>query len=103
MTVPNQVIIYDDQRNQVLIDEEAPTVITVQLLGTEATILANRHVHTQASPATSWVVTHGLGGKPQVTVVDTADTLVIGDVSYNSSTQLTVSFTAAFAGNAYLT
>ena len=99
---PNAVNIYEDGRNQICIDPEAPTVIAVQLLGTES-IFARRHVHTQASPSTSWVITHALKGKPQVTVVDTADTCVVGDVIYNSDTQITVSFSAAFAGNAYLT
>ena len=102
MTVPNQVICYEDSRNTISIEPEAPTVIAVQLLGTE-TVFARRHVHTQASPSTSWVITHALKGKPQVTVVDTADTTVVGDVLYNSDTQITVSFSAAFVGNAYLT
>ena len=99
---PNAVNVYEDGRNQICIDPEAPTVIAIQLLGTE-TIFVRRHVHTQASPATSWSITHALKGKPQVTIVDTADTCVVGDVTYNSDTQITVSFSAAFAGNAYLT
>ena len=101
MTVPNQVTIYEDQRNQVTVDEDAPTLLTVQLGLSQAQ--NSRHVHNQASPSTSWVITHGLGGKPSVTIVDSADTTVVGDVTYNSNTQITVSFSAAFAGNAYLT
>jgi FKBP-type peptidyl-prolyl cis-trans isomerase 2 len=36
-------------------------------------------------------------------VVDTADTVVVGDVTYVSNTEIRVDFTAAFAGFAYLT
>ena len=65
--------------------------------------LTRRKVHTQASVSSTWVITHDLGGRPSVTVVDSAGTVVVGDVSYNSDTQVTVSFTAPFSGYAYLT
>ena len=59
-------------------------------------------VWTQSSAASVWVITHALGKFPSVTVVDSAGTLVEGDVEYNSITQITLSFGAAFAGLAYL-
>ena len=101
MTTPNQVLVYEDARNQVNVTEDAPTQIVVQLGLAQS--FTSRYVHTQSSAATSWTVSHPLGGRPQVTVVDTSDTTVIGDVTYNSDTQIPISFTAAFAGNAYLT
>jgi hypothetical protein len=64
---------------------------------------SNRHVHDQASAAATWTVTHTLGGRPSVTVVDSTGTVVVGDVSYNSDTQVTITFSAAFSGSAYLT
>ena len=64
---------------------------------------ATRHVHTQNSAATTWTVTHTLGGRPSVTVVDSTGTVVVGDVQYNSDTQVTLTFSAAFSGSAYLT
>lgn len=70
---------------------------------TTATQDNERHVHTQSSPSTTWVITHELKGRPSVTVVDSAGTMVIGEVTYNSDTQVTVNFTAAFSGFAYLT
>jgi hypothetical protein len=39
---------------------------------------------------------------PSVEVVDSAGTLVIGDISYIDNNSLTVSFVAAFGGKAYL-
>jgi hypothetical protein len=66
-------------------------------------LIPKRHVHTQSSAATSWSITHALTGYPSVTVVDSAGTVVIGDVQYNSTTSITVTFQSAFAGKAYLT
>jgi hypothetical protein len=62
-----------------------------------------RHVHTQASPSSTWTINHTLGGYPSVMVVDSASTVVIGEVLYISTTQVQVSFTAPFSGFAYLT
>lgn len=66
-------------------------------------VLNDRHVHTQGSPSTQWVITHALGGRPSVTVVDSGATTVIGEVVYDSDTQITINFTAPFSGYAYLT
>jgi len=49
------------------------------------------------------VITHQLGGRPQVTIVDSADTVVVGEVTYNSNSEVEVNFTSAFSGFAYLT
>jgi hypothetical protein len=62
-----------------------------------------RHVHTQASVSATWTINHSLGGYPSVTVVDTASTVVYGEVSYISTTQVRVVFSAPFSGFAYLT
>lgn len=62
-----------------------------------------RHIYTQSSPSTLWTITHSLGGRPSVTIVDSAGTVVVGEVTYNSDTEISVSFTAPFSGYAYLT
>lgn len=62
-----------------------------------------RLIHTQASASTTWSITHSLGGRPSVTVVDSGGTVVIGEVVYNSDTSITINFSAAFSGFAYLT
>ncbi len=66
-------------------------------------VLNDRHVHEQNTPSTAWNITHALGGRPSVTVVDSGGTVVIGEVVYNSDTSITINFTAAFSGSAYLT
>jgi len=99
--VPNQVYINQDTANQVLVNQDAPNLVTVRAgSGTSNT---RRHEHTQGQASTTWSITHTLGGKPQVTIVDSADTHVFGEVQYLSNTQLQVTFSAAFSGKAYLT
>lgn len=62
-----------------------------------------RYIHTQAVAASTWSITHPLGGRPSVTIVDSAGTTVVGEVVYNSDTSVTVLFTSPFSGQAYLT
>lgn len=59
-------------------------------------------VFTQAIPAAVWVIDHGLGQFPAIDVVDSSGRIVEGDVVYDSSNQMTVTFIAPFAGLAYL-
>lgn len=60
------------------------------------------YIHTQSTPAATWTITHNLNKFPSVTVVDSANTEVIGDVQYTNNTTLTVAFSSAFSGKAYL-
>ena len=60
------------------------------------------YVHTQGVPAAQWVITHNLGKKTSVTVVDSADQVVIGQITYNSDNQVTLDFQGSFSGKAYL-
>lgn len=57
---------------------------------------------TQAIASDTWTITHPLGKYPSVTVIDSAGTEVEGDVSYPSTSQIVVLFSAAFGGFAYL-
>ena len=59
------------------------------------------YVHDQGAAAAEWVVTHNLNKFCSVTVVDTANTVVIGEIEYNSVNQATLTFQSAFAGKAY--
>jgi len=65
--------------------------------------VASRHVHTQGTASTIWTITHALGGYPSVSIVDSAKTVVYGEVSYTSTSQIVVNFSSAFSGYAYLT
>ena len=65
------------------------------------------YTNNQSSTSDTWTITHNLNRFPSVTVVDSANTVVIGTIVYNSINQLTITFFAggsavAFQGKAYL-
>ena len=99
--VPNQVYVNQDTPNQVIVNQDSPNLVTVK--SGVGTINTRRHIHTQGQASTTWTITHTLGGRPQVTIVDSADTHVFGEVQYLSNSQVMVTFSAAFSGKAYLT
>ena len=57
---------------------------------------------TQSTPATVWTINHDLNKFPSVSIVDSANDEVIGEVRYASSTQIIITFSAAFSGKAFL-
>lgn len=59
-------------------------------------------VFIKSTPDSVWEITHNLDKYPSVTVVDSAGSVVIGDITYTSKSALTVTFSAAFSGKAYL-
>ena len=59
-------------------------------------------VFIKSTPDSVWDITHDLDKYPSVTVVDSAGSVVIGDITYTSKSALTVTFSAAFSGKAYL-
>lgn len=58
--------------------------------------------HDQDAASDTWVITHNLQKYPSISVVDSANNIVVGDTVYNSINQLTIYFTGSFSGKAYL-
>ena len=58
--------------------------------------------YSTVAPSDTWVITHNLGKNPSVTVVDSANTVVIGNIEYLSDNELVITFAGAFSGSAYL-
>jgi len=50
----------------------------------------------------TWTVVHNLNKYPSVSIVDTAGDEVIGQVHFNDSNTVTITFTAAFSGKAFI-
>lgn len=67
----------------------------------QAAARAAGYTHTQNVPSTTWSVTHNLGKRPSVTIVDTGDNVVIGEIQYTNDNSLVLTFSAAFSGKAY--
>ena len=60
------------------------------------------YAHNQSTASASWSIAHNLNKYPSVTITDSAGDEVEGEVRYNGLNSLTVSFSAPFAGKAYL-
>jgi hypothetical protein len=61
-----------------------------------------KYVYIQNTPETTWTITHNLQKYPSVTIVDSSESVVIGEVNYTNNNQLTVTFNGGFSGKAYL-
>lgn len=77
------------------IDQEA-TAVGVSAVKTDA-----HYTHTQSVPSSEWSIQHNLGKRSSVTVVDSTDAVVFGDVNYIDSNNVTITFNGAFSGKAY--
>ena len=65
---------------------------------------AGADLHTSFAQGTAsaiWTVNHGLGKRPSVTIFDSAGDQVEGHVSHIDANNLTIAFSAAFAGTAF--
>ena len=60
------------------------------------------YVHDQPVASNTWIVNHNLGKFASVSVVDTANDEIIGDVTYNGLNQITITFSSAVSGKAYI-
>ena len=64
-------------------------------------------IYNQNGASNTWVIEHNLGSFPSVTVVDSGDSIVTGNVVYNTENKITITFfsrsnAVAFSGKAYL-
>ena len=87
--------------------ENKPKINNVTLEGnktsSELGLTGDKHfVFIKSTPDSVWDITHDLDKYPSVTIVDSAGSVVIGDITYTSKSTLTVTFSAAFSGKAYL-
>lgn len=60
------------------------------------------YTHIQGVASAVWNINHGLGFFPNVTVVDSTNREVVGDVQYVDANNVTLTFAGAFSGKAYL-
>ncbi len=81
----------------ITLTQPASNEITIASLNDDANF-----VFTQAIPSATWNITHNLGKFCSVTVVNTSNEIVIGDIAYVNDNSLTITFSAPFSGKAYL-
>ena len=90
-------------------DEDVTTYITdlngipVPLLDQTGIAIGDKtYIHTQLSASNIWEVQHNLGKYVSVVIVDSGESVVIGDIEYNDSNKVTLTFQASFSGKAYI-
>lgn len=110
-----EVVIVDDQADVVVVDDIPAVVveqdrIEVVDVGTQGPqgipgvdgVDGGSFYHSQAGVSDTWVVSHNLGYRPNVTTFNSADAQVEGEIVHDSVNQLTVTFSSAFSGYAVL-
>lgn len=60
------------------------------------------YTHRQNTAQSVWTIQHNLARFPSVTIVDSGDHRVIGEIQYIDENTVQVSFSGAFSGKAYL-
>jgi hypothetical protein len=104
----NQVLVSEQTTNKVVVSGDTIAITSVGTAGPAGAGDLNI-VHTQGVAASTWQVSHNLGKYPSVTVVDSADNIVIGTVIYKdwtnnsaSSSKLQIVFEGTFTGKAFI-
>jgi hypothetical protein len=59
-------------------------------------------IFNQNTVATVWNIQHNLGKFPSITVIDSGNTVIIGEYTYIDNNNVQLNFSAAFSGKAYL-
>ena len=60
------------------------------------------YVHDQMTSVSEWYIYHGLNKYPAITVVDSAGSVVLGEIQYVSQNEVVLRFISEFSGIAYL-
>lgn len=105
----NQVNVTESAGNKVSIIEDNAVVqvltetVKVNTIGIQGPPGSGdkQYTHVQDSPSATWVITHNLGKKASVIIVDSADEVVYGEIEYVNNNTVTLTFAGAFSGRAY--
>lgn len=102
-------IVVNDVRNSLVVKEVDGTALVAKEKGNKVVVTGviggvsqdAHYVYIQSSPSATWVIAHNLAKYPSVTVVDSADNVVVGETEYDSLNQVTLTFAGAFSGKAF--
>ena len=93
----DRFIIEEDDYSFVTTDTEENFVI----VGDSNSGGDKNYVHHQSSASATWNVNHSLGKFSSVTVVDSGNTVVQGQIQFVDANNVTLIFSSAFSGRAY--
>lgn len=85
---------------------KTPTGTSAQFLRADGSVgsgaLDSNYEHDQTAASSVWTISHGLNKKAGAVVVDSAGSVVVGDIVYVDNNNLTITFNSSFSGYAYL-
>ena len=58
-------------------------------------------IYTQSTPSTSWAISHGLGKKPSVTILDGDGYEIEADIQHTSDNSVIITFSEAITGSVH--
>ena len=99
---PGETYIHPDTHPAAMIVESEERVFLSNQEKTALLSFTESYVHDQLSSSSTWTVIHNLNKYPNVTILDSAGTLVIGEIEYLSKNSLMLRFAAEFSGKGYL-
>lgn len=65
-------------------------------------VVDKNYTHEQIQSSDSWIIHHDLNKYPCVSIVDSGDNVVYGEVKYTSKNDLVINFSHAFSGMVFL-
>lgn len=77
-------------------------LIEVKVTPTTIEAISKTYMFEQAIPSATWEIQHNLNKYPSVSIVDSAGSVVMGDVLYVDKNKVVLTFTGQFNGKAYL-
>jgi hypothetical protein len=80
----------------------SPQTITVGLTDGSTQTLQVAYHHTQSLSSDTWEIEHNLGFYPNITTMDSAGTVVEGELQHLSKYRLRANFSAPISGQAFL-
>ena len=60
------------------------------------------YVHSQGEASAEWIIEHNMNNYPSVTIVNSAEEVVIGNITYITANKIKIEFKSAFKGKAFL-
>lgn len=77
------------------------TITNNETVVISSSVAVDRHHRTGVMDGDIWQIEHNLGKYPSITVVDTANNVIYGEVNYNDFNNVTITFTSSVTGYAY--
>ena len=77
-------------------------LIEVKITPTTIEAISKTYTFEQAIPSDTWEIQHNLNKYPSVSIVDSAGSVVMGDILYVDTNKVILTFTGQFNGKAYL-